>query len=130
MSDSMGKEVYEAARDGKEAELKRLIERGGSVNWHNPEVRRRMCLAWARAPSRALLLRFRHRGMARHDAVSPRQPRCTARLGVGFDAAPPTRGAWHTPPRRTGRAARPLAPVSSPFTSSDLNRHSGQIAQP
>ena len=53
MSDSMDKAVWQAAWDGKEAELRRLIERGGSVNWHNPEVRRRMCLAWAR--SRPLL---------------------------------------------------------------------------
>ena len=49
----MDKAVYQAAKDGDEAELRRLIERGGSVNWHNPEVRRRMCLAWAR--SRPLL---------------------------------------------------------------------------
>ena len=49
MSDSMDKAVYQAARNGDEAELRRLIERGGSVNWHNPEVRRRMCLAWARS---------------------------------------------------------------------------------
>ena len=49
MSDSMDKAVWEAAKDGKEAELRRLIERGGSVNWHNPQVRRRMCLAWARS---------------------------------------------------------------------------------
>ena len=102
MSDSMDKAVYQAAKDGDEAELRRLIERGGSVNWHNPQVRRRMCLAWAR--SRPLL--------------SPNtQPARTARLGVGFAAAPPTRGAWHTPPRRTGRAARPRAPnVSSRLT--------------
>ena len=53
MSDSMEKAVWQAAEDGKEAELRRLIERGGSVNWHNPQVRRRMCLAWAR--SRPLL---------------------------------------------------------------------------
>ena len=53
MSDSMDKAVWQAAKDGDEAELRRLIERGGSVNWHNPEVRRRMCLAWAR--SRPLL---------------------------------------------------------------------------
>ena len=53
MSDSMEEAVYQAAEDGKEAELRRLIERGGSVNWHNPQVRRRMCLAWAR--SRPLL---------------------------------------------------------------------------
>ena len=57
MSDSMDKAVYEAAENCNEAELRRLIERGGSVNWRNPEVRRRMCLAWARAPSRPLLLR-------------------------------------------------------------------------
>jgi len=37
MSDSMGKAVCEAARNGNEAELTRLIERGGNVNWHNPE---------------------------------------------------------------------------------------------
>ena len=49
----MDKAVYQAAMHGDEAELRRLIERGGSVNWHNPEVRRRMCLAWAR--SRPLL---------------------------------------------------------------------------
>ena len=49
MSDSREKAVWQAAYDGKEAELRRLIERGGSVNWHNPQVRRRMCLAWARS---------------------------------------------------------------------------------
>ena len=53
----MGKAVWEAARDGNEAWLRLLIVLGGSVNWHNPQVRRRMCLAWARAPSRPLLLR-------------------------------------------------------------------------
>jgi len=37
MSDSMGKAVWQAAKDGNEAELRRLIERGGNVNWHNPE---------------------------------------------------------------------------------------------
>ena len=49
----MDKAVWVAAKDGDEAELRRLIGRGGSVNWHNPGVRRRMCLAWAR--SRPLL---------------------------------------------------------------------------
>ena len=53
----MGKAVFEAARDGKEAELTRLIGLGGNVNWHNPyNVRRRMCLAWAPASSPPLLL--------------------------------------------------------------------------
>ncbi|KOO33211.1 hypothetical protein Ctob_016545, partial [Chrysochromulina tobinii] len=51
---AMGKAVYEAARDGKEAELTRLIGLGGNVNWHNPDVRRRMCLAWAPASSSPL----------------------------------------------------------------------------
>jgi hypothetical protein len=37
MSDSMGKAVWQAAYDGNEAELRRLIERGGNVNWHHPE---------------------------------------------------------------------------------------------
>ena len=45
----MGKAVYEAARDNNEPELKRLIRLGGNVNWRNPEVRRRMRLAWAPA---------------------------------------------------------------------------------
>jgi hypothetical protein len=56
MSDSLGKAVYEAADKGDEAELRRLIERGGNVNWHHPKVRRRMCLAWAPSSSPPLLL--------------------------------------------------------------------------
>ena len=92
MSDSMDKDVswavYQAAKKGEEAELRRLIERGGSVLSHFG-VRRRMCLAWAPA-RRCGLCCF---ASARHDAVSPHQPRCAARLGVGFAAAPPTRGA-------------------------------------
>jgi len=38
----MGKAVYQAACDGNEAELRRLIRLGGSVNCHIPEVRLRM----------------------------------------------------------------------------------------
>ena len=49
MSDSMGKAVWQAACDANEPELKRLIGLGWNVNWHNPKVRRRMRLAWARA---------------------------------------------------------------------------------
>ena len=49
MSDSMGKAVWQAAHDNNEPELKRLIGLGWNVNWHNPEVRRRMRLAWAPA---------------------------------------------------------------------------------
>jgi len=56
MSDSMGEAVYKAAYDCNEAELRRLIDLGGNVNWHNPEVRRRMCLAWAPASTPPLLL--------------------------------------------------------------------------
>ena len=54
---SKKKTLWKAAKDGNEAELRRLIELGGNVNWHNPEVRRRMCLAWAPASSPLLLLR-------------------------------------------------------------------------
>jgi hypothetical protein len=53
----MGEAVFQAARDGEEAELGRLIDLGGDVNWHNPKVRRRMCLAWAPASSSPLFLR-------------------------------------------------------------------------
>ncbi len=48
----MGKAMWQAAFDGNEAELTRLIGLGGNVNWRNPDaVRRRMCLAWAPASS-------------------------------------------------------------------------------
>ena len=51
------KKLWQAAEYGNEAELRRLIKRGGNVNWHNPdEVRRRMCLAWAPASSLPLVL--------------------------------------------------------------------------
>ncbi len=51
----MGEAVYEAAKNGNEAELTRLIGLGGNVNWRNG-VRRRMCLAWAPASSSPLVL--------------------------------------------------------------------------
>ena len=41
--------LWQAAFDNDVAELKRLIGLGWNVNWHNPEVRRRMRLAWAPA---------------------------------------------------------------------------------
>ena len=41
--------LWQAAYDNNEPELKRLIGLGWNVNWHNPEVRRRMRLAWAPA---------------------------------------------------------------------------------
>ena len=86
---SKAEKLYKAAKDGDEAELRRLIERGGNVNWHNPDwVRRRMCLAWAPASSPPLLLspprspetapcpqsslyRARPRWLRRHPAAPP-----------------------------------------------------------
>ena len=56
MSDSMGKAVWLAARCNNEPALKLLIGLGGNVNWHNPEVRRRMRLAWAPASFRLYML--------------------------------------------------------------------------
>eukprot|EP00900_Chrysochromulina_parva_P018834 jgi/Chrpa1/26952/Chrysochromulina_OHIO_Genome00026889-RA len=66
----MGKGVYKAAWDGNEAELRRLIGLGWSVNWHNPEVRRRMCLAWAPASSPPLPS-VAPAAPARHGAIFP-----------------------------------------------------------
>jgi len=43
----MGKGVYKAAWDGNEAELRRLIGLGWSVNWHNPEAYGRTALMTA-----------------------------------------------------------------------------------
>jgi len=102
---SKDKKLLQAAWDGNEAELTRLIERGGNVNWHNPEVRRRMCLAWAPASSPPLLLRSPSPPRQRPPcAVSP-QPR---RRWPSAAASPPRR-AWHTRPRRMARAAPPRA---------------------
>jgi hypothetical protein len=110
MSDSMGEAVYEAARDGNEAELTRLIGLGGSVNWHDPDVRRRMCLAWAPASSSLLLLRSppRHRHGARPTRRHSPQLAARRRWLCRRPAAPPRR-AWHTRPRRMARAASPRA---------------------
>jgi hypothetical protein len=66
----MGLAVYEAAKDGNEAELRRLIALGGSVNWHHPKVRRRMCLAWAPASS-SPLSSVAPAAPARHGAIFP-----------------------------------------------------------
>ena len=110
----MGKAVWQAAKDGNEAELTRLIGLGGSVNWHDPDVRRRMCLAWAPASSSLLLLRSppRHRHGARPTRRHIPTARCTARARRRWlcrrPAAPPRR-AWHTRPRRMARAASPRA---------------------
>ena len=49
--------LWQAAFDNDVAELKRLIGLGWSVNWRNPEVRRRMRLAWAPASFRLCMLR-------------------------------------------------------------------------
>ena len=50
-------DVWQAAKDNDVAELKRLIRLGGNVNWHHPQVRRRMRLAWAPASFRLCMLR-------------------------------------------------------------------------
>ncbi len=67
---SKAEKLYKAAWFGNEAELRRLIERGGNVNWHNPEVRRRMCLAWAPA-STPPLSSVAPAAPARHGAIFP-----------------------------------------------------------
>jgi len=41
------KKLWQAAQDGDEAELRRLIERGGNVNWHNPDDSGRTALICA-----------------------------------------------------------------------------------
>jgi hypothetical protein len=123
MSDSLGKAVWkavwEAADNGNEAELRRLIERGGSVNWHNPEVRRRMCLAWAPASSPPLLLWSPSRGSAR------RIP--TAQAALAFcrrPADPPSlahTSSWYGA-RRT--------PACSPIRLSPLALDDGSCVRP
>ena len=70
MSDSMGEAVFQAARDGNEAELRRLIGLGGNVNWRNPNVRRRTCFAWAPASS-SPLSSVAPAAPARHGAIFP-----------------------------------------------------------
>ena len=113
MSDSMGKAVFEAAWDGKEAELTRLIGLGGNVNWHNPDaVRRRMCLAWAPASSPPLLL-----SPPRSPETAP-APELAALRAAALAAPPPRRPAalgtrvlvaWRAPhPRVLAHAPRGL----------------------
>jgi hypothetical protein len=67
---SKAEKLYEAAGDGDEAELRRLIDLGGNVNWHHPEVRRRMFLAWAPASS-SPLSSVAPAAPARHGAIFP-----------------------------------------------------------
>ena len=55
-ADAEGKAVWQAAYDNNEPELRRLIGLGWNVNWRNPEVRRRMRLAWAPASFRLYML--------------------------------------------------------------------------
>ena len=95
MSDSMGKAVWEAARDGKEAELARLIGLGGSVNWRNPAVRRRMCLAWAPASSPPLVLSRSPSPPTRRSPDSSPSPHSqrAARRARGLAVPPPRRPA-------------------------------------
>jgi hypothetical protein len=67
---SKAKKLWQAAKDGDEAELWRLIDLEGDVNWHNPWVRRRMCLAWAPASSPPLSS-VAPAAPARHGAIFP-----------------------------------------------------------
>jgi len=67
---SKDKKLFKAAENGNEAELRRLIDLGGNVNWHNPGVRRRMCLAWAPASSPPLSS-VAPAAPARHRAIFP-----------------------------------------------------------
>ena len=100
------KKLWQAAKDGNEAELRRLIERGGNVNWRPPDaVRRRMCLAWAPASSPPLLL------------SPPRSPetapvptaRCTARGRAAAELGTRVLVAWRAPhPRVLAHAPRVL----------------------
>ena len=102
----MGEAVWQAAEDGNEAELRRLIGLGWNVNWHNPDyVRRRMCLAWAPASSPPLLL------------SPPRSPetapvptaRCTARGRAAAELGTRVLVAWRAPhPRVLAHAPRVL----------------------
>jgi hypothetical protein len=87
----MGKAVWQAARDGDEAELTRLIGLGWSVNWHNPDwVRRRMCLAWAPASSPLLLLRSPSPPRQRPPDTAPSPHSPTALAFCRRPAAPPS----------------------------------------
>ena len=104
------KKLWQAAQDGDEAELRRLIKRGGSVNWHNPDgilVRRRMCLAWAPASSPPL------------SSVAPAAP---ARHGAIFPTAQ-LHGARRTPACSPIRLT-PLALEDGSCGRPGLGRHS------
>ena len=86
--------LWQAASNNNKPELKRLIGLGWNVNWHNPQVRRRMRLAWAPASFRLCMLRP--------------QP-CELPRRRWLAAAPPARRALHTRPRRACWARRPPA---------------------
>jgi hypothetical protein len=122
MSDSMGKAVWQAAQDGDEAELRRLIERGGNVNWRPPdEVRRRMCLAWAPASSPPLLLR---------PPSPPRQrPPDTAPYPHSPGGAPPRRPAELLAHASSSHGAR-RTPACSPIRLTPLALEDGSCVRP
>ena len=85
--DTKGSErhLWQAANDNDVAELKRLIGLGWNVNWHNPEVRRRMRLAWAPASFCLCMLRPQPCELPRRRWLS----RCPAGT-PGFAYAPST----------------------------------------
>ena len=85
--------LWQAAYDNNEPELKRLIGLGWNVNWHNPEVRRRMCFAWALASSPPLLLRSPSPPTRRRPTRRQISPQLAARSAAALAVPPPRRPA-------------------------------------
>jgi hypothetical protein len=83
----MDKAVYEAAQNGNEAALTRLIGLGGNVNWRDA-VRRRMCLAWAPASSPPLVL-----SPPRSPDTAPCSPQLAVQRAAALAMPPPRRPA-------------------------------------
>ncbi len=119
MSDSKDKKLWKAAYNDNEAELRRLIERGGNVNWRHPEVRRRMCLAWAPASSPPLLLRSPSPPRQRppDTAPSPHSPD-----GAGLLPPPRRPAEWRARARRT--------PACSPIRLTPWALEDGSCVRP
>ena len=120
MGNAMGKAVWHAAEGNNEPALKLLIGLGGNVNWHNPEVRRRMRLAWAPASFRLCMLRPqpceppRRRWLSRRPAGTP-----------GFAYAPSTGLLGAPTPRelllKSASLTRCVAPVERDSAHSVLD---------
>jgi hypothetical protein len=115
--------LWQAVFDHNEAELRRLIGLGWSVNWHNPDVRRRMCLAWASASTRRHLP---HSPAARR---ARRTPACSPirltplALEDGWCVRPVLR--IHSSDDCLNRRARRVRPTP-PRVRGDRQRHGGK----